>query len=258
VPPPNGHVLPQWNEGFVATIEAEIVPRLLALTGHGAGERPAADDLVAAVADAAVAGESGLIEQHIAHHVLCGGSVADALMTIVAPAARRLGTDWEDDTRDFMDVTIGLGTLHRVLMSLTDLADEDALPNRRILLAGTPGEDHTLGLAIIDHAFRVARWDVQHEPYGDRGTLVGAVASDWFAVVGISLGTDGFADETARTIKDVRQASLNRFLRVLVGGTAFDRSPGLVHRVGADAVARDGKSAVAIANGWLASAGRFR
>lgn len=256
VPPVIESPVPEWNERFVATIECEIVPRLLALTGRSTVRRIPGEDTVSAVAAAAVAGEAGLIEQHIADHVALGGTVSDALLTIIAPAARRLGVDWENDTRDFMDVTVGLGTLHQVLIGLTDIASDETLPNRRIILCRTPGEDHTLGLAVVDHFFRVARWDVHHEPYADRATLVGAVAAEWYAVAGLSLAGDTFAEEARATISAMRCRSANPGLRVLVGGPAFERCPGLAAEVGADALARDGRSAVGIANNWLQTAGR--
>jgi methanogenic corrinoid protein MtbC1 len=251
-------LVPEWNERFVATIEAEIVPRLLALTGRAPVRLGAGHDVVSAVADAAVAGEAGLIEQHIAHHVANGGTVSDALVSIIAPAARLLGADWESDTRDFLDVTVGLGTLHQVLVGLTDVASDETLPHRRILLARTPGEDHTLGLAIVDHFFRVARWEVHHEPYGDRASIVAAVASDWYAVAGLSLAGDTFVNEARATICAMRTHSANPDLRVMVGGPAFSREPELATAVGADALARDGQSAVGIANSWIQPAERLR
>ncbi len=258
-PPPDEATMPEWSERFVSAIEAEIVPRLLTLTAPSGRPYKAAEaDLVTAVAEAAVAGETRVVEQYLACHLISGGTIGDGLLNIIAPAARLLGVDWENDTRDFMEVTIGLGTLHQVLLGLADPGSDESLPNRRILLGRTPGEDHTLGLAIVDHFFRVARWDVQYEPHADRAALVDAVSRGWFACVGLTLGFDTLAEEARKTIKAVRRESTNRGVRVLVGGPAFDRQADLVTIIGADAVARDGRSAVGIANGWLSPAGRFR
>jgi methylmalonyl-CoA mutase cobalamin-binding subunit len=151
-----------------------------------------------------------------------------------------------------MEVTIGLGTLQQVLASLSDDRMDPAMPNRRILLGPTPGEGHTLGLAIIDHLFRSARWDVVFDPYADRRALLDQVHASWFAVVGLTLAADGFIDEAATTIQSMRSASMNPRLRILVGGPAFERWDGLCARVGADAVASDGRDAVDIANLWVA------
>jgi methanogenic corrinoid protein MtbC1 len=131
---------------------------------------------------------------------------------------------------------------------------DSATPHRRILLGPTPGEGHTLGLAIIDHLFRSARWDVVFDPHADRHLLVDHVRNDWFAVVGLTLSADNFIDEASDTIAAVRGASINPRLRVLVGGPAFDRWDGLAARIGADAVATDGRAAVGIANLWVADA----
>jgi len=234
-------------------VQDEIVPRLLALTGARSHKRvPIAADLVSAVADAAVEGETGVVESHILSHVVNGATLADALLDIVGPAARQLGMSWEADERDFMEVTIGLGTLQQVLTALSDDKMEPAMPNRRILLGPTPGEGHTLGLAIIDHLFRTARWDVEFDPYADRPALIGNVHDSWFAVAGLTLSADSFIEEARDTISAMRGASMNPRLRILVGGPAFERWDGLGARIGADAIATDARSAVGIANAWVA------
>lgn len=244
-----------WCETFAETVQEEIVPRLLALTGAKSARRvPVPPELVSAVADAAVNAESGVVESHILSHVANGATIADALLDIVGPAARHLGTSWEMDERDFMEVTIGLGTLHQVLASLSDERMHPALPHRRILLGPTPGESHTLGLAIIDHLFRAARWDVSFDPYADRRALVDTVHAEWFAVAGLTLSADAFIKEATETVAALREASMNPRLRILMGGPAFERWDGLGKRIGVDAVASDGRTAIGIAKLWVADA----
>ena len=244
-----------WCSAFAETVQDEIVPRLLALTEDRSERRiPVPADVILAVADAAVNAEAAVVESHILSHVVHGGSVADSLLDIVGPAARSLGMAWERDERDFIEVTIGLGTLHQVLASLSDERFNPALPNRRILLGPTPGEGHTLGLAIIDHLFRTARWDVVFDPYADRVSLVEAVRNEWFAVVGISLSADAFIETAARTVVAIKDASLNPRLRVVMGGPAFERHDGLARKIGADAIAIDGRDAVEIAERWVVDA----
>jgi len=254
VSPGTVHSDKDWCEAFAGTVEAEIVPRLLALTGEKSPRRvPVPADLVSAVADAAVNAEAGIVESHVLSHVVNGASLADALLDIIGPAARQLGTAWETDDRDFMEVTIGLGTLQQVLSSLSDERMHPAMPNRRILLGPTPGEGHTLGLAIIDHLFRAARWDVVFDPYADRRGLMEAVHTEWFAVAGLTLSADGFVDEARETVAALREASMNPRLRILMGGPAFERREGLGKRIGVDGVVTDGRAAVEIADRWVAN-----
>lgn len=242
-----------WCETFADTVQMEIVPRLLALTTEKSSRRvPVPADLVAAVADAAVNAEPGVVESHILSHVVNGATLADALLDIVGPAARHLGTAWESDDRDFMEVTIGLGTLQQVLASMSDERLHPAMPNRRILLGPTPGEGHTLGLAIIDHLFRAARWDVVFDPYADRHSLVDTVHVEWFAVAGLTLSADGHVEQAKETVAALRDASMNPRLRILMGGPAFERWKDLGKEIGCDAVATDGRAAVDIADHWVA------
>ncbi|MEM0906878.1 MAG: cobalamin B12-binding domain-containing protein [Pseudomonadota bacterium] len=247
----------EWQEAFAATIENGIIPKLLSMTDE-TSERavPDADpeiaELVGLVAEAAVSGEPEVIVSHVLSYADNGRTFEAALLRVVAPAARLLGTDWENDRRSFYDVTAGLGTLHDAVRTLSDQHLADPFPGRSILLGTAPGETHTFGLTIVEHFFRVARWSVDFRPFADKRELTEAVAQHSYDVVGLSLSGDGFLEEATQTIGALRAASANRDIRVLVGGDAFLRQRALATFVGADAVAKDGEDAVAIANRWLA------
>ncbi|MEM9222675.1 MAG: cobalamin B12-binding domain-containing protein [Pseudomonadota bacterium] len=243
---------PSTGEGiFVRTIEELIVPQLLEMIGHVPGKLPAPDSAqIIAMAEAAVGGDTQAVLDFITSYRSTGASSADALLYLVAPAARHLGDGWTADTRDFVDVTVGLGTLHRVVSQLSTEFLTTPLPDRRILLGPTPGEHHTLGLAVVDHFFRVARWDVDFRPMATREVLMGAVQQNWFGVVGLSLAGDPFLEEAAATVGLLRAQSKNQAIKILLGGPAVARRNDVIEYIGADAAAADGADAVAIANRW--------
>ena len=247
-----------WSRSVVSAVEGEIVPKLLALIGRAPVTRSIEDSLITAVADAAVAGETEVVASHVQAEVLGGASLSDALTDLIGAAARALGSDWENDRRDFMDVTIGTGTLQRVVASMTGAALQSTLPGRFILLGTTPGEHHTLGLAVLEHLFRQARWKVDYRPYAERTELLHAVEAYDYAVVGLSLSADTFIAEANETIAALRVASQNPGLRIMLGGPALMREVELGERLGADAVAVDGRVAVSIANAWASRACQTR
>ncbi|WMS42698.1 cobalamin B12-binding domain-containing protein [Acuticoccus sp. MNP-M23] len=242
-----------WRGEFARTIENHIVPQLLTLSGNAAAAvpRPTAD-VVAAVADAAVDSDRETINSWVIDYIDSGGSYADALLHLIAPAARKLGEDWNVDKRDILDVSAGMLCLHAVVSAISARFFTIAMPDRRILLGPTPGETHVFGLAIVEHLFRMAQWEVDYRPTADGENLIKAVKGQWFGLIGLSLSGDTLVEEAARVVRAVRDRSLNRNLKVLVGGPAFLRRRELSTYIGADAVAIDGPDAVKIANRWIA------
>jgi hypothetical protein len=91
------------------------------------------------------------------HRLLAGGVThEDLLLKLLAPAARRLGKMWDDDSCDFADVTIGLMKLHRVLerVNAEGPSGMGAGGNSpRVLLAPAPGEQHVFGIVMVGEFF---------------------------------------------------------------------------------------------------------
>lgn len=173
-----------------------------------------------------------------------GVSVEALYLDLLTPVARRLGTLWEQDLCSFSDVTIGLGRLQQILRELSRAFGEttDRLgKGMNILLVPCPGEQHSFGLVMVGEFFRRAGWHVTGGP----AVLdpVALVAKENFDVVGLSMAADIFRAEMASCIRNIRRATKNSNLVVLVGGPAFLANPGLVAELRADAMATDGREA---------------
>lgn len=174
---------------------------------------------------------------------------------LLAPVARRLGEMWEQDACDFTAVTVGLCCLQQVVLEHSatfqpSLGRSDL--ERRILLAPVPGEQHSFGLLMVAEFFRRQGWDVSSGTGATARELVAMVRKEWFAVVGFSLSGEGRTDLLAATIRDIRRASRNPQIGVLVGGKIFNEQPELAVLVGADATATDGQQAALKAESLLA------
>ncbi|MEM7677607.1 MAG: cobalamin B12-binding domain-containing protein [Myxococcota bacterium] len=236
------------------TIREKIVPQLLSLSNTIApADVPHAisPQLVQAVAEAAVAGELGVVQSHLHAHTVNGGSMADALVSLIGGAAARLGVDWEEDTRDFMDVTIGLGTLQAAILAVSDTQSEETGGERSVLLGPAPGEDHTLGLAIVNHFFRQSGWSVSFMPYASQKEILAAVEDRWYAVVGVSVASESLVASAAKTVASIRRRSKNKDVKVIVGGPLVRIDPELAQRIGADNTVTDGRRAVVWAERWV-------
>jgi MerR family transcriptional regulator, light-induced transcriptional regulator len=241
---------------LVRTIEGEIVPRLVLSrrvtavpsegpprAGHGAPDSSDVLELVRLLLTHEVSVAAAYVET-----VRQRGATLDRVcLELLAPAARELGSRWEGDQCDFMQVTLALCGLHQLLRQLSaEFRSEEAehVLERRILLAPSPGEQHTFGLSVVAEFLQRAGWEVWQEfPRGTEDLLT-VVRLNWFAVVGLSVGSDLKLEEIGNLIRSIRRVSLNRQVGVLIGGPALLAKPELVRFVGADATAADGPEAV--------------
>jgi methanogenic corrinoid protein MtbC1 len=183
------------------------------------------------------------------------GLTVDALFdTLLEPTARRLGELWADDVCDFVDVTIGVNRLRVMLeahayeleaCSCAPARIDD--PRRRALLIATPQEQHRFGLDVVATFLRASGWDTTVEVRQTAKENAATAAVNWFAVAGVTIGDKSRIAEAARAIAAVRRASLNPSIAVIVGGVAVQGRPDLVVRLGADAIAEDGPTAVLLA-----------
>lgn len=274
---------------LVRTIESDIIPRLmdahrspahadLDAAANDEPQRPASmgralsdvrPELDAARFSAAVlgAGDAELFAQ-VESLVADGCAIESLYMDLLAPTARHLGQMWADDRCNFADVTIATGRLQQLLRRLSPAfgqARRVPQDGRRVLLLPAPGEQHTLGLAMVADYFSRAGWLVSAggnlanaEPISTsllKGRVPEAatrafvtetlrtVRRDWFDVIGISLGSSRGLNELRDFISELRRTSRNRGLGIIVGGPVFSDHPEACQAVGADATAASGRDA---------------
>lgn len=235
-------------------IESEVIPRLVLArrTEDGRAGPVATGGAPPSVEE--VMTLAGLVVDHDLPEALAfvervrerGVSVESVYLDLLAPAARELGRQWEDDRRTFSEVTVGLWRLHQLLYELSPIFQRDAVApssDLRALLVTAPGEQHSFGLAMTAEFFRRAGWLVSGGPLLSGEDLPTLVHREWFAIVGISAGSGARLDSVARAIHEIRRASRNRALGILVGGVAFGGHPERVALVGADGCADDARRA---------------
>jgi methylmalonyl-CoA mutase cobalamin-binding subunit len=240
---------------LVRTIEGEIVPRLVLARRVSTGQEPVnlrqarAPDAcdVTELVRLLLSHDTGVGSAYVETVRQRGVSLEVICLDLLAPAARELGLLWEEDECDFMQVTVGLCRLHQVLRDLSPafgIEDLDHEADRRILLSPYPGDQHTFGISVVAQFLRRAGWDVWHESPRSTAELLDLTRQNWFAAIGLSVGTEARLDDVASTINAVRQTSRNRAVGVLVGGPILVDKPELAATIGADGTAADGRQAV--------------
>jgi len=253
------------RERLERMIQNEIVPRLM--LAHRAGPLP--PSLAATVArqltDADVAlfvsairgqedDQAGVFVRSL---VSDGTSIEAIYLDLLAPTARRLGSLWDADECDFIEVTVAMGRMQRLLRDLSQefLAESGRTePVGNVLLTCVPGEHHTLGVIIVAEFLLRDGWRVLVGAPWTESDLLSMASSEWFDVIGFSVGCENRLSALKREIGRLRKASRNPNVRVMVGGKVFNDDPNMSERVGADAFATDAREAPHIARTLMANA----
>jgi methanogenic corrinoid protein MtbC1 len=252
---PHLNVTQKLGRDLTGTVEAEIIPRLVLAHRNEAQRRAARPVARGSVTPSEL--------QHFADIILLNrvdeamalvvalsdrGVLVEAIMLdLLAPTAMKLGEMWERDDVDFFTVTLSLGRLQQVLAHLSGTRQQPSLlksPFHKVLLAVTPGDSHIFSLLLIDQFFRRDGWDAWTMPGATRAELIDLVGRESFALVGLSISCEDCVPELRRLVPAIRGASVNKALAVMIGGPIFSERPEFALELGADATARNGRTAL--------------
>ena len=239
-----------------SVLETQIIPRLVQAQREGvAHERPSAvphpqpQDIQALAARCAAGDRPGALA--IIDALRAGGLDHDVvLVDLIAPAARLLGEQWEDDRVSFTDVTLGLVLMHELIHTMGyEFHDgpQEAGGVRRVMLASAPGSQHVLGLSIVAEFFHKAGWQVVLEVSPSSTELMRAVKNEWFDLIGLSVGLDRQLSALPQLVADLKAASRNTLVPVLLGGPVFAVKEMHPDAFGAQAICLDVRESVRMA-----------
>ena len=116
---------------------------------------------------------------------------------------------------------------------------------RTLVTACAPGEIHELGMRMLADVFEMEGWDSYHLGANMPATaLADFVAQRRPNLVGLSATMTFHLEGAATIINALRENEKTRDVRIMVGGRAFNRKPGLWRQIGANAYARDAEEAL--------------
>lgn len=239
------------KERLAQLISDEIVPRLRLL--HGEVLEP---DEAAGLSDADIAKLARLVLspnlQAAAAYITSlrehGVTMEKLFVELLQPAAQYLGQMWTNDECDFIDVTLGVGQLQKLLAIFNCTQDLPALDaRRRVFLTLAPGEQHSFGLAMVAKLLSAAGWQVTIGARPTLAEIAGAVREEWYAVAGIAHSSDADPGALTSVIAAMRRQSRNPVIGIMVGGVVFEDRPDLVAAVSADGTANNAVTAVLLA-----------
>jgi MerR family transcriptional regulator, light-induced transcriptional regulator len=251
---------PEKLEDFASVIENLIVPRLLMV--HARNEAKKARELavrpqqeiVVEFANLTTKEDPSLATEYVQRLIDDGILIEDIFLKVMAPAARYLGEQWVHDSCSFVEVTLGVARMHRLLREFNGVPAHlwsSAGEGHNALLLPTPGEQHTFGLRLVQEFMMREGWAVVNHPVEKLGDLKKVLQSQYFDVAGLSLSGETLIDNLTSAIRLIRTVSLNSEIKVIVGGNIFTERPELLKQCGADATAGDAPGAVRLANQWI-------
>ena len=236
-------------------IEGEIIPRLmLAHRCEGAfaksavsGPKSLMPDDVAELARIVVEHDVRIACAYIEALRCQGVSMETIFLDLISPAAQLLGDMWVADLTDFTEVTIGLSQLQHLLHHFGPAFENESetvfCPSRALLVA-MPGDQHTFGISMVEEFFRRAGWDVKGGHFENCSDHVKVVRNETFDLIGLSVSSDLLLGDLTSVIAELRKASRNKQIRIVVGGRLFVEHPDFAELVGADGTAADARRAV--------------
>ncbi|SMC42478.1 cobalamin B12-binding domain-containing protein [Polynucleobacter kasalickyi] len=240
---------------LVKMLDEEIIPRLLVSHKANAsleelanpGQRSVttieSDFLVGLVVNGSQETSLDFVKKLIEKQV----SADSIYLDLIPQTARKLGELWENDICTFSDVTVGLWRLQHILYELSHhFQNQDNKPvgTLNALLIPAFNSQHTLGLFILVEFFRRAGWRVSGEPKLQPHELSRLVFTQWFDVIGISVGTQKEAESLNDLIDTLRSKSMNSNVSFMVGGPLFISNPEYFATVNAEIKSSDANDAI--------------
>jgi MerR family transcriptional regulator, light-induced transcriptional regulator len=241
-------------------LENLVIPKLIAgeqkrepLVSQklSAPQIPIDDAMIDQFAKLSVDGDTRSLIEFVDDRLDAGSSTESIFVDLLAPAARRLGQYWEDDSGDFVDVTMGLWRIQEILRELTLRQPPDlrgGFGSRRVLFSSMPGEQHSLGTLMVGECFQRAGWDAEILIEPTNADIFEKVAGTHFDMAGLTVSCDCPTAAIRSLVSSIKSVSENPHIRVFLGGRVINEQPGLVDVCGADATAIDAPSAVALAD----------
>ncbi|NBZ86401.1 cobalamin B12-binding domain-containing protein [Stagnihabitans tardus] len=206
------------------------------------------DHLVAHLASAACETDSAALTRALDElrraHVTDMALVSD----YIPEAARRLGEGWQNDTLSFLDVTLGTSRLSELLHEVGgDWKGDDAGGAGRptVLLVVPPGEQHTLGAAVLACRMRQQGVSVCLRIAPGLTELAALIATRGFDGAMVTLANVEKVESCAVLVRALRTLGKGG-LPVVVGGAALQAEPGLQGLTGADLATNSLEAALAL------------
>ena len=248
----------ECQSSILSIVEAQIIPRLLVskqigkphLTLVSSSKAMPSQKEIETFTDLCVSESSKDAQSFVDDFLDTGLSTEDIFLGLLTPAAKYLGSQWDDDRMDFSQVNLGLVRLHSIANEIRCTSKSGQLVKDKakcVMIASAPGSMHMLGTTIVADFFRKEDWQVVVAISSSANELVKTVSNEWFDVLGLSLSIDQQLTGLADLIDQLKSLSLNPRMVVMLGGPIFSAKKLDANDFGAHGICDNAKHAVGLA-----------
>jgi len=245
--------LAERQSRIASLVSGQIIPRLMNLhrsvaASAGSYDEHPTEHEIAELSHLVLSSDPQAASAYIVALRDRGLAMDTLFVELLEPAARHLGEMWERDECDFIDVTLGVGRLQKLLAVFNCTHDLPAFNEKRsVLMLTVAGEQHGFGISMVEKFLEAGGWQVVSETEATPEVLAQRVRGRWFAAAGMTLSDTDNLDKVRAAISAIRSNSANPAIGVMVGGPVFNADPSLVADVGADGTAATAPTAVLMA-----------
>lgn len=238
---PSPEISSDWSR-IRRILEQKIVPGLVIPTqsvlqptergGTNEGE-------VDALARLAIQGREDEARQEMRRLAGEGMTFEGMQLGLLARAATKIGALWDNDSLSFVDVTLAVGTLQRLMHFVSlDLHREPpfGVAPKSICLFPEPGAKHIFGVAMAARFFQHAGWQVDFLPDPSESALRRLLRERHVDALGISINRVDAVPVCAEIVARLKKESRNPDIVTVGGGSALSRAPELIDKLPVDAV----------------------
>ena len=248
----------ECQSSILSIVESQIIPRLLVserigkphLTLVSSSKAMPSQKEIETFTDLCVSESSKDAQSFVDDFLDTGLSTEDIFLGLLTPAAKYLGSQWDDDRMDFSQVNLGLVRLHSIANEIRCTSKSGQLVKDKakcVMIASAPGSMHMLGTTIVADFFRKEDWQVVVAISSSANELVKTVSNEWFDVLGLSLSIDQQLTGLADLIDQLKSLSLNPRMVVMLGGPIFSAKKLDANDFGANGICDNAKHAVGLA-----------
>lgn len=247
----------QMRDALSDAIRTLVLPRLLERrhlgTDPAARSRPIRGADLLTLRRLATISDPGPAEALIRLLRRRGASREAILLDLIAPTERRLGDLWRRGRLTFADMTLGIGLLRGLMRSdcMPQTERQHVATGACVLVASLPGEQLTLGTAIIADLFGTAGWSTITWSGGDAAELLRIAAASPVDIVAMTIGDAGALSGLRQLAGRLRMTTGQRLACILIGGEALEGLSCTAADLGIDILVTDAHEAVAAADALL-------
>jgi MerR family transcriptional regulator, light-induced transcriptional regulator len=242
--------LPEGARQGPATMLRETLAELdLPIAGSDSFIDPksAAGRMALAYLAAVLEGDSRKATDRVLAEVESGLAVESAYLDVLVPAQREVGRLWHAGELGIIEEHVVTYTTERLMALLAHRAERAPANGRTVLCAAVTGNVHDIAVRVLADFFDISGWRTVHLG-ANVPTPELATALQYFdgELLVLSAALSVQLPTVAEAIAAVRRIE-GRKVQVMVGGLAFNDTPDIWRRLGADGYAPDARAAIRLA-----------